>query len=159
MTEPLPLRLYATQVGADWIDVNGHMNVQHYYGVIYQAQVLMTEHLELGEHYVASRGLSKMVVESNHRFERELLLGERIEVHSRLLGVDRKRLHFFHELVNLDRDCRAGTGEQIDVHVDLATRRSAPFPPEVFERLQRVVAAHAALPPPAHAGKLSLRST
>lgn len=142
-----PFRLYHAAVQPEWIDVNDHMNVERYYGVLYQAQVAVTEHLELGRSYVAARGLSKMVVESNFRFERELRLGERLEVRSRLLAVDRKRIHFFHELHNLDRDQRAAIGEQIDVHVDLATRRSAPLPPEILERIQRIVAAQASLPP------------
>ncbi len=140
-------RLHHATVPAEWIDVNDHMNVERYYGVLYQAQVAFTEHLELGRTYVASRGLSKMVVESNFRFERELRVGEHLEVRSRLLGADRKRIHFFHELWNLDRDLRAAIGEQIDVHVDLATRRSAPLPEEVLARLQRIVAAQATLPP------------
>ncbi len=142
-----PFCLYRATVPAEWIDVNDHMNVERYYHLLYQAQVEVTEHLELGRTYVAARGLSKMVVESNFRFERELLVGERVEVRSHLLGVDRKRIHFFHELWNLDRDIRAAVGEQIDVHVDLSTRRSAPLPEEVLARLQRVVAAQAALPP------------
>ncbi|MDM4772306.1 thioesterase family protein [Solimonas sp. SE-A11] len=141
-----PFRLHRATVPAEWIDVNDHMNVERYYHVLYRAQVEVTEHLELGRNYVASRGLSKMVVESNFRFERELRLGEQVEVRSRLLGVDRKRIHFFHELWNLDRDMRAAVGEQIDVHVDLATRRSAPLPEDVLARLQRIVAAQAALP-------------
>ena len=142
-----PFRLYRATVLPEWIDVNDHMNVERYYGVLYQAQVEVTEYLELGRTYVAARGLSKMVVESNFRFERELRVGEKLEVRSRLLGVDRKRIHFFHELWNLDRDIRAAVGEQIDVHVDLSTRRSAPLPEEVLARLQRVVVAQAGLPP------------
>jgi acyl-CoA thioester hydrolase len=141
-----PFRLHRATVPAEWIDVNEHMNVERYYHVLYLAQVAVTEHLELGRSYVASRGLSKMVVESNFRFERELLVGERVEVRSRLLGVDRKRIHFFHELWNLDRDMRAAVGEQIDVHVDLSTRRSAPLPEDMLTKLQGIVAAQAALP-------------
>lgn len=142
-----PFCLYRTTVPAEWIDVNDHMNVERYYHLLYQAQVEVTEHLELGRNYVAARGLSKMVVESNFRFERELLVGERVEVRSRLLGVDRKRIHFFHELWNLDRDIRAAVGEQIDVHVDLSTRRSAPLPEDVLAKLQQLVAVQAGLPP------------
>lgn len=141
-----PFRLYRATVLPEWIDVNDHMNVERYYGVLYQAQVEVTEHLELGRTYVAARGLSKMVVESNFRFERELRVGEKLEVRSRLLGVDRKRIHFFHELWSLDRDIRAAIGEQIDVHVDLGTRRSAPLPEDKLGQLQAIVAAQAGLP-------------
>jgi acyl-CoA thioester hydrolase len=157
MTIAAPLRLLTTTVGQDWIDTNDHMNAQHYYTVIYQAHVLMTDYLELSGDYVTQRQLSKVVVESHNRFERELRLGDAIGVHSWLLGVDSRRLHFFHEIYNLEAGYRAGTGEQIDVHVDLLTRRASPFPAEVLARLQRVADAHAMLPPPARSGALSLK--
>jgi len=156
MTIPVPLRLLQTTVGQEWIDVNAHMNAQHYYSVIYQAHVLMTDYLALSGDYVSQRQLSKVVVESHNRFERELRLGDPIEVRSWLLGVDARRLHFFHEIWQAEADYRAGTGEQIDVHVDLRTRRSAAFPAEVLARLQAVAAAHRSVPPPANSGALRL---
>lgn len=157
MTVPVPLRLLQTTVGPEWIDVNAHMNAQHYYSVIYQAHVLMTDYLELSGDYVSRRQLSKVVVESRNRFERELRLGDPIEVRSWLLGVDARRLHFFHEIWQTEAAYRAGTGEQIDVHVDLRTRRSAAFPAEVLARLQAVAAAHSTLPAPPHSGVLGLK--
>lgn len=156
MSIPVPLRLLQTTVGEDWIDVNAHMNAQHYYSVIYRAHVLMTDSLHLSGDYVSQRQLSKVVVESHHRFERELRLGDPIEVRSWLLGVDTKRLHFFHEIWQAKAGYRAGTGEQIDVHVDLRTRRAAAFPAEVLARLQAVAAVHRSVPPPARSGALRL---
>lgn len=156
MTIPVPLRLLQTTVGPEWIDVNAHMNAQHYYSVIYQAHVLMTDYLELSGDYVSQRQLSKVVVESHNRFERELRLGDPIEVRSWLLGVDAKRLHFFHEIWHAQAGYRVGTGEQIDVHVDLRSRRSAAFPAGVLARLQAVAAAHQAVQPPANSGALRL---
>ncbi len=158
MSIAAPLRLLRTRVGEDWIDVNAHMNAQHYYSVIYAAHVLMTDYLQLSGDYVSQRQLSKVVVESHNRFERELRLGDPIEVRSWLLGVDAKRLHFFHEIWQADAGYRAGTGEQIDVHVDLRTRRSAAFPAEVLARLQAVAAAHRAIQAPANSGALRLAS-
>ncbi|MGH7291444.1 MAG: thioesterase family protein [Myxococcota bacterium] len=157
MSDSTPLNCYRTIVGADWIDVNGHMNAQHYYTVVYRAHVVLTERLGLGDAYVAARQCGKVVVESHHRFERELRLNDPLEVRSRLLGVDAKRLHFFHEIWNARDGYRAGTGEQIDVHVDLRTRRGAPFAPDVRARLQAVADAHAALPRPPGAGFFDAR--
>lgn len=156
MSDSAPLRLYATVVGEAWIDVNNHMNALHYHSVIYAAHVKLTEYLGLADDYVSQRQLSKVVVESHNRFERELRLGDAIEVRSWLLGVDAKRLHFFHEIYNTTADYRAGTGEQIDVHVDLRTRRSAAFPPEVLGRLRQVAQQHAAVPAPLHSRRLTL---
>jgi acyl-CoA thioester hydrolase len=156
MSIETPLRLLTATVPQDWIDVNAHMNSQHYHTVIYQAHVLMTDYLQLSGDYVSQRQLSKVVVESHNRFERELRLGDPIEVRSWLLGVDAKRLHFFHEIWQTQAGYRAGTGEQIDVHVDLRTRRSAAFPAEVLARLQAVAVAHQTVQAPANSGALRL---
>jgi acyl-CoA thioester hydrolase len=150
---PAPLRLYTGRVDADWIDVNNHMNARYYGLVIYDAHVLLTEYLGLGGDYVAASNCSKVVAESHCVYERELMLGDPIEVVSWLLAVDAKRLHFVHELYHAEHGYRAALGEQVDVHVDLALRRSAPFPPALFARLSAIAAAHSALPPPAKIGR------
>lgn len=153
MTIPAPYRVFRTEVTPEWIDVNAHMNARNYGLIIYDAHELFTNYLQLGDDYVASTRCGKVVVENHCIFERELLLGDKIEVVSWLLGVDNKRLHFFHELYNVGAGYRAAAGEQIDVHVDLQTRRSTPFPPAVHARLSAIAAAHAALPPPAKVGR------
>lgn len=148
-----PLRLLRTRVQPEWIDVNNHMNARYYGLVIYDAHVLLTEYLGLSNDYVAATNCSKVVAESHIIYERELMLGDEIEVVSWLLAVDAKRLHFAHELYHAQQGYRAALGEQLDIHVDLRLRRSAPFAPEVYRRLAAVAAAHAALPPPAGLGR------
>ncbi|MFD6162349.1 thioesterase family protein [Nocardia sp. NPDC060256] len=54
-----------------------------------------------------------------------------------LLGVDAKRLHFFHEVHNLGDRTRVAVSEQLDLHVDLGTRRTVPLPVDVRDRLTR----------------------
>lgn len=148
-----PLRLLRTRVQPDWIDVNDHMNSRYYGLVIYDAHVLLTQYLGLGDDYVAANNCSKVVAECHIIYERELMLNDEIEVVSWLLAVDAKRLHFVHELYHAEQGYRAALGEQLDIHVDLTQRRSAPFAPALYERLSAIAAAHAALPPPAKLGR------
>ncbi|HEY3698626.1 MAG TPA: thioesterase family protein [Spongiibacteraceae bacterium] len=141
-----PFREYKTVVAPEWIDANNHMNVLYYSHVIFGAHAMFSRHLGIGEDYVHATGCGKSVVESHIVYERELLRGDRIEVASRLLGVGDKRVHFYHEIFNVDRGYRAAVGEQLDIHVDLNTRRASPFPHAMRARLEAIAQVHAQLP-------------
>ena len=133
-----PFSEYTTRVRPEWIDVNNHMNARFYSEVIYFAHELLTEALGLANDYVASTNCSKVVVESHLIYEREVMADAELGVTSWLLAVDDKRLHFAHELMNLNTGLRAAFSEQLDLHVDLTTRRVTAFSPEVKERLSAV---------------------
>ena len=124
----VPTTTLQTVVPCEWIDVNEHMNATRYGLVIYDAHYNFTQQIGLGDDYVAQYDCGKVVVESHMVYEREIVLGDELEVVSWLLAVDAKRMHFFHELYNRSKGCRAATSEQVDVHVDLRARRSAPLP-------------------------------
>lgn len=146
-------RGYRAVVVPEWIDINDHMNARFYASVIYDAHVLFTDHIGLGEAYVAARHCGKVVVESHLVYERELRLGDEIGVTSRLLAVDDKRMHFAHELTNLRQGYRAALAEQLDLHVDLGSRRAAPLPADIHQRLVALVRSQASMPLPAKLGR------
>ncbi|QDQ98245.1 thioesterase family protein [Tomitella fengzijianii] len=86
---------------------------------------------------------------------RSARLGEGIAVDSWLLGVDDKRLHFFHEMRSLESGIRVAAGEQLDLHFDLGARRAAPFPGEVRARLAALWEAQRSAGLPTGIGKTS----
>lgn len=139
-------------VPAEWIDINGHMNATRYGLAVYDAHVNFTEALGLGEAYVQATGCGKAVLESHLIYEREASLDDELEIRSWLLAVDTKRLHFFHEMVNLTRGFRTAAAEQVDIHIDLAARRSCVFSPAMYTQLQAVVSHHLAQPQPQGVG-------
>jgi acyl-CoA thioester hydrolase len=47
----------------------------------------------------------------------------------------------------------SATSENMTLHVDMAAKKVAPFPPRATERLARMMAAHAQLPRPEAAGR------
>jgi len=143
---PTPFRQYSTVVPPEWIDINDHMNARYYTIVIYNAHALFSEYIGFGENYVQATRCGKSVVESHLIYERELRVGDRIEVATRLLSANGKRLHFYHEVFNADQNYRAAVSEQLDIHVDLVSRRSTPLPPDLLASLQTIVQAHATLP-------------
>jgi carnitine 3-dehydrogenase len=102
------------------------------------------------EQYRAS-GRSLYTVETHLRNLREARLGDRLRLTLQVLGVDGKRLHILHEMYGADAELVA-TAEQLLVHADTRSGRSAPFPEPIAGRLAQVQAAHAALPVPGYVG-------
>src|SRR3981081_1623595 len=87
------------------------------------------------------------------RFLRELHAGEPVRVTFQLLGYDAKRLHFFEQLFHAADGWVSATSENMALHVDMAARKTAAFPPDVTAGLAKMKTAHAALPVPEAAGR------
>jgi len=144
-----PLVLHREPVQAAWIDYNGHMNVAYYLLVFDHASDALLALVGLDEDYVRRTGGSVFVVEPHITYSREVALGAPLRVETHLLDCDAKRLHVCHRMFHDGEDYLAATNEIMIVHVDLATRRSAPMPAEAQERARAIAAAHADLPRPA----------
>jgi acyl-CoA thioester hydrolase len=150
-----PFRLYAAVVSPEWIDANGHMNVASFGIAFDRAGHALIEELCIGADYVAARRRGLFILEAHCRYCRELKLGDPIEVASRLLAVDDKRVHLFHEMFHGTERHLAATLEVLAVCVDLGARRAVAFEPDVRTRLARVAEQQALLPLP-HRCSLSL---
>ena len=70
-----------------------------------------------------------------------------------LLDYDAKRMHYFEELVHAEEGWVSATSENMTLHVDMAAKKVAPWPPEVMERLSVMKAEHSPLPLPEGAGR------
>jgi acyl-CoA thioester hydrolase len=80
-------------------------------------------------------------------------LGERLRVHTWLLGVDAKRLHYFHELFHADSGERSAVQELMALHIDMRVRRVAPFPDVQRGVLESAIARYAPTQPPKGLGR------
>ena len=70
-----------------------------------------------------------------------------------LLEYDNKRLHYFEQLFHAGEGWVSATSENMSLHVDMAAKKVAPFPPEVTRRLLQMKASHGQLPRPEAAGR------
>ena len=137
----------------EWIDYNGHMNLAYYVVVFDQATDVLYDRLGIWLPYREATGNSCFTVETHTIYEQEVNVGDRLRVHTRLLGADAKRLHYFHEMFHIEGGYRAAVQELMALHVDLSTRRTAPFPPDRAAAIQAALASSAALPMPKEAGQ------
>ena len=145
--------LHETTVLPEWIDYNGHMNLAYYVVVFDQATDALYDQLGIWLPYRQATGNSCFTVETHTVYENEVKLGDRVRVHTRLLGADSKRLHYFHEMFHAEQGYRAAVQELMALHVDLSTRRTAAFPPDRQAVIQAALAGCASLPAPKEAGR------
>ncbi|MSP00303.1 MAG: thioesterase [Acetobacteraceae bacterium] len=115
------------------------MNLAYYVVVFDLATDRLYAKLGIGDAYRETTGNSCFTAETHTVYEREVRLGERLRVHTWLLGSDSKRLHYFHELFHVDSGERSATQELMALHIDMRVRRVASFPDD-----RRAVLANAA---------------
>ncbi|MEX3014610.1 thioesterase family protein [Gymnodinialimonas hymeniacidonis] len=147
---PEPPVTLAMEVPRDWVDYNGHMNEAHYLRAFSDATDQMLDWARMDAACVAA-GHSVFTVETHIRHLGEVDIGDRIEVRTRVLEGGGKKLHVWHEMCVGDQLC--ATGEQLLLHMDMATRRSALPREDVGDWLGAAYAAHAGLPAPDGLGR------
>lgn len=141
------------RVAASWIDYNGHMNMAFYNVAFDRALDHVYDLLGIGADYVAEGGGSCFTAEVHVNYLQELLLDDPIRVEFQLLDRDAKRLHFFEHMYHAEQGYLAATSEQLAIHVDMASRRAAPFPADAAARIDALLERHGALPRPEQAGR------
>lgn len=140
-------------VRPEWIDSNGHLNLAYYVVVFDIATDALYAKLHIGDAYREATGFSCFTAETHTLYEREVHLGDRLQVKSWLLGSDAKRLHYFHEMFHADSGERSAVQELMALHIDMGIRRVAPFPPDRYAALQQAVADYAPKELPKGAGR------
>lgn len=152
MYEPAPFVSSEMDVLPEWIDYNGHLNMA-YYNVLLdrgvdEAFVLMG----FGPDYAAQRRHTTYTGDFRLRYLRELHVGDKVRVGFQLLDTDDRKFHFCQWLFHADGWLSA-TGEGVGLHIDMSGPRVAPYPADVAEKVQAMLAAHSDCARPDFVGK------
>ena len=150
---PAPFVGLRTEVKPEWIDHNGHFNAGYYFVVFDDSVTHFTDFVGLGPEHRDRHDVTTFSVEGHITFEREMRLGDPIEVRSILLGWDPKKIHYINLMHHGTEGWLAATNELLTMHISGQTRRSAPMAPEVQERLAAIEAVHRHLPTPPQVGR------
>ncbi len=133
----LPPVIYSTEIKPEWLDYNNHMNVAYYILVFDLALEELLLSLGLGGESARETGISTMALESHITYDREVALGQEVEVRMQLVDHDHKRMHLYLEMhVKGPISYLASTLEQMSMCVDLNKRKSTSFPDKVSERIE-----------------------
>ena len=137
----------------EWIDYNGHLNMA-FYNVLFDKGVdFFYERIGIGEEYTRSGVGSVFTLEVHLQYLQELNPQDRIRVHLQLLDFDEKRLHFFEYMYHAEKGYLAATSEQLAIHVDMKTRRSASFSAKALKQIRALHENHRPLQRPTAAGR------
>ncbi len=149
---PAPLELYRCRVEPEWVDYNLHMGESFYLFAFGWASDALFRYVGIDEAY-RQAGHSFYTAESHITYRREAASGDPLRFTTQVLAADGKRLHLFHTMLD-DAGAEIATTEQMLLHVDTRTGRTAPTLPGPRRALEAIAAAHAALPRPADAGNV-----
>ncbi len=150
---PAPFLASVMQIEPQWIDYNGHLNMAYYNVMFDRAIDELWLKLGIGPGYMKQRSRSTFTAECHVRYLREIHLGDPVQVSVLLLGADEKRLHTFQEMRHAGDGWLSATSENMTLHIDMAARKTAPFPPDIRARIERVAAAHAGVARPEGIGR------
>lgn len=125
-------------------DQNGHLNVHRYVAKFDEANWLMFAHLGIDRKLRIEQNRSMMGLSQNITYKRELFPGDVIGVRSRLIEMTEKRVRFLHTMYDYLSAETVAEMEVVAVHVDLTTRKSQPFPPQVAAKGKALLAGAAA---------------
>src|SRR5213078_2801991 len=150
---PAPFLASVMQIEPQWIDYNGHLNMAYYNVMFDRAIDELWLKLGIGPGYMRQRQGSTFTAECHVRYLREIHLGDPVQVTIYLLGADEKRLHTFEELRHAKEGWLSATSENMTIHVDMNTRKTAPFPLDIKARIDAVAKAHAGVMRPEGIGR------
>ena len=153
---PLPAAPFLSsvmQIEPQWIDYNGHLNMAYYNVMFDRAIDELWLQLGIGPTYMKARQGSTFTAECHVRYLREIHLGDPVQVSILLVAADEKRLHTFEEMRHATEGWLSATSENMTIHIDMAARKSAPFPPDIRTRIDRIAKAHFTVPRPEAIGR------
>ncbi len=148
-----PLKLYQCEVSKNWVDYNNHMSESFYLFAFGDASDALFRYIGIDEAYRDS-GNSFYTVETHINYFLEASTAEPLYFTTQLLGLDEKRLHFFHSMYHGETDALLATTEQMLLHVDMQESKAAPIKPEVHQVLEKIMQAHQTLEKPAQVGRV-----
>jgi len=143
-----PLVLHREPVQRAWIDYNDHLNMAYYMLIFDHGTDALFDHLGLGWDHVREDGGTTFTLEAHITYLREVALDDVVRIETRILDFDEKRIHYVHAMFHDREGYLAAVNELMTLHVDLASRRTAPMPDASLALLAGYKAAHAGLARP-----------
>ena len=138
-------------------DANGHLNVRHYTGIASEGLDESLVELGIPQNWPVL-GHACFSAEHHLTYLAELRTGEKLSARVRLLGRSERAAHALVYLLNDSHQQLSFVMEEIFLHIDMETRRTAPWPDDVAAGLDKRIAEDSSLPwQPDVSGSMRLR--
>ena len=152
LDEVVGVEVSARTVLPEWIDFNGHMNVAYYVLMFDLGVDALWIDFGVTEDHVQKNQSSTFAVESHVLYRRELKLDDPYIITSQILAFDEKRIHQFQRMYHATDGYLSASVEWMHLHVDLASRRVAPWPANILDGIRSVAEQQGKWPYPDDAG-------
>jgi acyl-CoA thioester hydrolase len=126
------------RVAPEWVDRNGHMNVAFYLHVFDLAGGELFGRVGLGQAYVAQGTGTTFTLETRVRYVQEVFEGDPLRITGHIADVSEKLVHLVGAIHHAEKGYLAAEKESVIAHINQATRRTAPFPLDLYARLRSV---------------------
>ncbi|GAA5107449.1 thioesterase family protein [Haloechinothrix salitolerans] len=125
-------------VPPEYEDLNGHMNIQHYFEL--QSLAVWGVFRRIGYEHAQRPHEGAFTLEQHLRYHNEVLVGQEVSAHVVLLERTDKVVRGVSFLVNRTTEQVANTLEFVSANVDLSVRRTSPFPERIADALDAELA-------------------
>lgn len=149
-----PLLLHRGVVRKEWVDYNGHLNDAYYMVIFSQATDAFIDYIGMDDKTRRTTKTSIYTLEGHINYLLEVKEGETVEIRTRLIRHDTKRMQLYHEMFRPGQADPVAAAEFMLLHVDTSDgAKSAPIRPEIAAKLRQTQAAHDALPPATYSSR------
>tara|TARA_B100000676_G_C17823763_1_gene704043 strand:- start:63 stop:530 length:468 start_codon:yes stop_codon:yes gene_type:complete len=115
------------RVRAEWADYNGHMNLAYYIHLFDGSWEVLLGKFNIGEESAKNEKRTTFAVESHTTYDKELKVGDEVDLNLLFLDRDKKRIVYKLEMKHKQEQYLASTTEVCSLYVDLGARKVIEF--------------------------------
>ncbi len=123
----MSIYLKSGTVKSEWTDYNNHMNLAYYIHLFDVSWEIILEQFTMGEDSAKNHGKGTFAVESHTTYDKEVQLGDEVDINLMFFDHDKKRIICKMEMINKQKQYLAATSEILSLYVNLNTRKVIEF--------------------------------
>ena len=123
----MSIYLKTGKVLQEWTDYNGHMNLAFYIHLFDASWEVLLQKFNIGEDSAKIEKRTTFAVESHTTYDKELKVGDEVDLNLLFLDRDKKRILYKLEMKHKQEQYLASTTEVCSLYVDLGARKVTEF--------------------------------
>ena len=133
---------YRFTIPNSYLDIMGHMNIRWYMALFNEGVLPFLQKIGVTQAYVERQNCGAFALEHFVRYLAEVHVGQTVTIHTRVVARSAKRLHFMQFMANETTGNVAATLEILNSHANLALRRTSPYPKQITDKIDALLAEH-----------------
>tara|TARA_B100000700_G_scaffold305581_1_gene379725 strand:+ start:150 stop:617 length:468 start_codon:yes stop_codon:yes gene_type:complete len=127
------------RVRAEWADYNGHMNLAYYIHLFDGSWEVLLGKFNIGEESAKNEKRTTFAVESHTTYDKELKVGDEVDLNLLFLDRDKKRILYKLEMKHKQEQYLASTTEVCSLYVDLGVRKVIEFEKDKADLIDKFI--------------------